>query len=162
MKENKATGDKSTFLVSLLGVFAAVWPYLVWSKKCHILKTRSSKIVYITWKTKFVDLETEPLFSQNIFKTPLLPTVRAREMKFWEKVHLLPPVTCHVTFFLLSVLQRCAASPWRVCYKQGLLRLIFTSSLDPHKALLLLSRAVCGLEAVPNRDITKLCVKICI
>ena len=81
-------------------------------------------------------------------------TVRARELNFFETVHLPPPVmcnvshvTCHmscVTFHMSHVMchiscvictfshfllnffgQSFEASRWRVCYQRGLLRLVF-------------------------------------
>ena len=84
-------------------------------------------------------------------------TIRARELKFWEKVHH-PPlhvmcqvshVTCHISgvtchmscvtchmsqFFFLFYLfiylffgQSGEASRWRVCYQRGLPRLVFSN-----------------------------------
>ena len=53
--------------------------------------------------------------------------IKNRELQFREKVHLLPHVTCQLShvmslfFFLPSV----EFSQWRVCYQQGLPRLVF-------------------------------------
>ena len=59
-------------------------------------------------------------------------TVRARELKFCEKVHLIPPVTCHMShgtchlFFSLSFFRHSGeASQCRVCYQRGLPRLVW-------------------------------------
>ena len=70
-------------------------------------------------------------------------TVRARELKFSEKVHLPPPVTCHVSHvtyhmshvachvshvkcnFFSFFFQSGEACLWRVCYQWGLPRLVF-------------------------------------
>ena len=77
-------------------------------------------------------------------------TVRARDLKLWENVLITQPVTCHVShvtchmlyvtchmshvkchfketkyiFVLIFFLQIGGASGWRVCYQQGLLRLV--------------------------------------
>ena len=75
-------------------------------------------------------------------------TVRARELKIWEKVELLPPatrhmscVTCHVSLviwftshfmcFILCFLQDWEASLGRVCYQPDLPRLVFIPPLPP-------------------------------
>ena len=58
-------------------------------------------------------------------------TVRARELKFWEKVHLPPAVTCHLScvtchyffyFFFYTLVN--LVGRWRVCYQLGLPRLV--------------------------------------
>ena len=70
-------------------------------------------------------------------------TVRARELKFWEKVHLshLSPVTCHVSrvtchmshFLLLFFLQSGEASRWMAGYQRGRPRLVFVGAdMFPH------------------------------
>ena len=74
-------------------------------------------------------------------------TVRARELKFWEKVHLLPRVICHVSHAMCHVScvpchmscvtchvshvfvffgQRVGASRWRVFYQRGLPCLVYS------------------------------------
>ena len=52
----------------------------------------------------------------------------ARELKFWEKVHLSQPVMCHASPVMCHMShvtckkngQSCGASRWRVCYQWGL------------------------------------------
>ena len=53
-------------------------------------------------------------------------TVRARELKFWEKFHLLPHVTCQVSHVKCNLKsgKNDDASRCRVCYQQGLPRLV--------------------------------------
>ena len=44
-------------------------------------------------------------------------TVKARELKFWEKVHLPPSHVCCFLVFLRQISEACR---WRVCYQRGL------------------------------------------
>ena len=62
----------------------------------------------------------------------------SRELKFWENVHSTPHVRCHmscvtchlanvtcnVSSFFLLFLPNFLSSPWSICYKQGLPRLV--------------------------------------
>ena len=69
-------------------------------------------------------------------------TVRAKELKFWEKIYLHTPVTCHchmsevmchmscVLFFLYFFWRGGGEQSgdtywWRVCYQQGLNQIVF-------------------------------------
>ena len=87
---------------------------------------------------------TQSSFSSKSSKYLHSKTVKARELTFWENVHLPPcvmcrmsrimchvwPVTCHVSYVTISFsfsffLQRGEASQLRVCYQRGLPCLFF-------------------------------------
>ena len=94
-----------------------------------VLQTASSLTDTVS-HSSFVKISSEHLHSQ---------TIKARKLKFWEKVHLPPPVmfhesyvTCHVspvTFHMslnfIYFWQSGEASRWRVYYQWGLPRLVF-------------------------------------
>ena len=98
------------------------------SRGCSTNTFVTELLIHSLSHSSFVEISSEHLHSQ---------TVRARELKFWEKVHLPPPELCHVKhatchmscvilFFLnLFVGQSGEARRWRVCYQRGLPRLVF-------------------------------------
>ena len=61
-----------------------------------------------------MDISSEHLHAQ---------TVRAREVKFLEKVHLLQPIMCHMSHVMCHVShvtgQSGETSRWMVCYQWG-------------------------------------------
>ena len=98
-------------------------------------------------------LSEQLILCENICKTPSLPKLKTRELKFWEKVHHPNHFTCHVAHvpchiwhvachvscvtchvsqvmcqnFYLIFLGRAkvvGVSRWRVCYQWGLHRLV--------------------------------------
>ena len=71
--------------------------------------------------------------------------IGTKELKFWEKVDLLPLVTCqvsHVTCHMSHVAchmsfffwQSGEASQWRLCYHWGLPRLVFSANYGYSKS----------------------------
>ena len=101
-------------------------------------------------KENFANSLTDWSFSSKYSRHLQFQTVWARDKKLLENVHLSPCVTCHVshitchmshvTCHILSSSffgQSGKASRWRVCYQQGLPRLV--SSLLPLTHLLLLN-----------------------
>ena len=54
-------------------------------------------------------------------------TVRARELTFLGKVHLLPRVTCNMSHVTCHMSQSGEAIRWRVCYQRGRPRLVDTT-----------------------------------
>ena len=93
----------------------------------------------------------ESVFSSKYSTSLHSQAVRARELKFWEKIHLSPLVMCHLSHVTWNVLhvtchmsqvtsqnillfsflfrQSGETSWWRVCYQQGLPCLVCSFSL---------------------------------
>ena len=91
-----------------------------------VLQTPLSLINWLTHST-FMEISPEHLHSQ---------TVRDRELKFWDKVHLPLPamchlshVICHLFFFFFFFLQSGETSRWRVCYQRVTLSSLMISKL---------------------------------
>ena len=80
---------------------------------------------------------------QSLLHGKINLNVRAGALKFWEKVHLPPTVQCHVSHVachivtchvscvmchmshvILFIFLICEACQWRVCYQQGLPRIV--------------------------------------
>ena len=85
---------------------------------------------YPFW-TSLLDIPFRCTFGHHFWAAMLVSyvTIRARDLKIWEDVHLPPPITCQVSGVRCPFvfLQSGGASRWRVCYKRGLSRLVFSS-----------------------------------
>ena len=97
-KENKATGHKSKFFVSLFCVLGPFWSYWAWAKKCLFLKKHITKIYLMTLKTNFVTpnyifmlhMTKINIFifilTKNIFLGKILPQMRFLQLGYLLKM----------------------------------------------------------------------------
>ena len=61
---------------------------IVMARICVAVSFTNTSVTHQLTYSSFVVVSSKHLHSQ---------TVRARKLKFWEKVHLPPPVTCHMS-----------------------------------------------------------------
>ena len=86
MKENQATGHKSTFLASLFGFFGPFWSYWVWAKKCLFIKNQITKKYFMTLKTKFGT--PKYIFMLHIPQIFIFISYFDQQKHFWAKLDL--------------------------------------------------------------------------
>ena len=63
-----------------------------------------------------------------------LQSVRAMDLKFWEKVHLPPPVRCHMSRVMCHMSKKSGeTSRWRVCYQRATPSSVFRKSGEAYR-----------------------------